>query len=143
MRNKFSLLPAPSSKPLPSNCPPPRQSQNVPPSNPQSKNVTYSGALSSRTLSKTETPKTSVYGIPSKWKPLTDFNSLEGSVNATKDQDKRNTERVKDLLDSKSGVSDSMKEELVSVLVKRPNGVWAARFPFEYKVLKEFVLTKY
>ena len=140
MRNKSSLLPAPSSKPLPSNGPSRSQSQNVPPSNPQSKNVTYSGALSSRTLSKTETPKTSVY---SKRKPLTDFNSLEGSVNVTRDQDNRNTERVKDLLDSKSGVSDSMKEELVSVLVERPNGVWAARFPFDYKVLKEFVFTKY
>ena len=53
-----------------------------------------------------------------------------------KEQDKKSVEKVKDLLDSKSGVSDSMKDELVSVLVKRPNGVWAARLPFEYKVFK-------
>ena len=57
-----------------------------------------------------------------------------------KDQDKKNVERVKDLLDTKSGVSESMKDELISVLAKRPNGVWAARLPFEYKVSKNLFI---
>ena len=56
-------------------------------------------------------------------------------MSAKKDEGKTNVEKVKALLDSKSGVSEAMKDELISVLAKRPNGVWAARLPFEYKVV--------
>ena len=126
VRKRSPLLPATPLKPPPS---------HVPSSKPQSQNIPPSRAPPSRAPSKTDASKSGVYVIPSKRKPLTDLNSLEG---VKKDENKRNVERVKDLLDSKSGVGESMKDELISVLANRPNGVWAARLPFEFKVRKNF-----
>ena len=113
-----SLLPAPSPNP-----PPPRPFTSKPQS-----------PLLSRALSKIQAQKSAANVIHSQCKPPTDLNSLEGDVNTEKDQNQTNVEKVKALLDSKSGVSECMKKELISVLAKRPNGVWAARLPFEYKV---------
>ena len=113
-----SLLPAPSSNP-----PPPRPFTSKPQS-----------PLLSRALSKIQAQKSPANVIHSQCKPPTDLNSLEGDVSTEKDQNETNVEKVKALLDSKSGVSECMKKELISVLAKRPNGVWAARLPFEYKV---------
>ena len=123
VKKMSSLLPAPSSKPL---------TLNIPPSKSQSQNIPPSKTMISNTQMKAPPPANNNI-IPSKHRTLTDFNSLDDNGSLIKDK-KQNVEKVKDLLDSKSGVSDSMKDELISVLVKRPNGVWANRLSFEYKV---------
>lgn len=136
---KKSLLPAPSSNPpLSRNVPskPPPSTATL--SQTQSQNVLPPSVPTLNNPSKSDAEKTGVHVVPSKQRPLTEFNSLEEdkSMNkiVEKDQNKTVVDKVKDLLDTKSGVGDAMKDDLISVLAKRPNGVWAARLPFEFKV---------
>ncbi|XP_028407750.1 tudor domain-containing protein 5-like isoform X2 [Dendronephthya gigantea] len=132
---KTSLLPAPPTKPSPSNT----LALGTVSQNSLSSKASQSTPhlKANMPLSRTESLKCNAHVIPHKRKPLTDLNMLHGNVNTNKDYvgEKTAVEKVKEFLDSQSGVSDSMKDELISVLAKRPNGVWAARLPFEFKTL--------
>ena len=105
----------------PLNTLPSRTSQNVlssrvsqnPPLSKASLNTPPVGAIPPRTKSL----KSNAHVIAEKHKPLTDLNTLDGNVNLNKDYmgEKTAVEKVKDFLDSQSGVSDSTKDELISV----------------------------
>ncbi|XP_068695369.1 tudor domain-containing protein 5-like isoform X2 [Montipora foliosa] len=48
---------------------------------------------------------------------------------------KEATSSIKLKLDKRSGIDEKIQDECKQVLVKRPNGIWAARFATEYKKL--------
>lgn len=61
-------------------------------------------------------------------------NSINGKSEAVK-QKGESASSIKAKLDNKSGIDEKIKQECRQVLARRPNGVWAARFPIEYKNL--------
>lgn len=68
--------------------------------------------------------------------------NTEGKCSKTNGQ---SAPSIKAQFDSNSAINKRLQQECIQVLARRPNGIWAARFPIEYKSLhgKELNIKQY